>query len=478
MMERSEPRRRTKIVATLGPATASAEGVAALVEAGVDVVRLNFSHGERDEHRATIVRVREAAANAGREIGILQDLGGPKIRLGRLPEEGVELTRGERVLLAADSRPDAGALPVSYPYLAEDVAPGDPILLADGLVELRVVERRAEAVVCEVVVGGSVSSHKGVNLPGTRLRVPAFTDKDQLDLEVGLAEGVDFVALSFVRSEHDLDPVLQRLASAPVRPMLIAKIEKPQAVERLQEILERVDGVMVARGDLGVEVPVEQVPLIQKRIIHAAVACAKPVITATQMLRSMVDNPRPTRAEASDVANAVLDGTDALMLSEETAVGAYPVEAVRILDRVARAVEPALDYAGFLARLKEASLRLTNEAIGHAACWLARDVGARAIVASTVSGTTARLVARFRPATPVVGLTPHPSVERQLALSWGVIPGHVDEFAGTDEMFELARRWALDHELASAGDRIIVTAGVPINESGTTNVLRVLEVGE
>ncbi|MCG6963690.1 MAG: pyruvate kinase [Acidobacteria bacterium] len=475
-MEQSSARRRTKIVATLGPATSSPEKIAALVAAGVDVVRLNFSHGEREQHRGTIRLVREVAAKAGREIGVLQDLGGPKIRLGQLPEEGVELLREERVLLAAGSQYEDGALPVSYPYLAEDVAPGDPILLADGLVELRVIERREATVVCEVVVGGDVTSHKGINLPGTRLRVPAFTDKDRLDLEVGLDEGVDFVALSFVRSEHDLDPVLQRLSKAPVRPMLIAKIEKPQAVERLEEILEQVDGVMVARGDLGVEVPVEQVPLIQKRIIHAAVSRAKPVITATQMLRSMVDNPRPTRAEASDVANAVLDGTDAVMLSEETAVGAYPVEAVRILDRVARAVEPALDHDGFLARLKQPPLRRTDEAIGHAACWLARDIGATAIVASTISGTTARLVARFRPAAPVVGLTPHRAVERQLTLSWGVLPGHVKAFAGTDAMFELAREWALEHHLAAAGDRIILTAGVPINEPGTTNVLRVLEV--
>lgn len=468
--------RRTKIVATLGPATDSAEGIGRLIAAGVDVFRLNFSHGDRQTHVRTISRIREAAAGAGREIGILQDLGGPKIRLGVLPEGGVAVEPGTTVRLDTSSEPVAGALPVSYPYLAEDVKPGDPILLADGTVELRVEDIASGTVLCSVITGGRLSSHKGVNLPGSRLRVPAFTDKDRLDLEVGLANGVDFVALSFVRNEEDLAPVIEILGGITPRPLLIAKIEKPQALDRLERIIEGVDGLMVARGDLGVELPVEQVPLIQKRIIREAVQAGKPVITATQMLGSMVSSPRPTRAEASDVANAVLDGTDAVMLSEETAVGSYPVEAVRTLDRIARTVEPSVDHEAFLARLPDESRRPTDEAIGHAACWLARDVEARAIVASTVSGTTARLVARFRPAVPIFALTPHPWVERQLNLSWGVVPAHVEAFRDTDAMFELARGWAAGGGLAGPGDRLVLTAGVPINVPGATNMLRVVDL--
>ncbi|HHQ47805.1 MAG TPA: pyruvate kinase [Acidobacteria bacterium] len=467
--------RRTKIVATLGPATDSSEGIARLIAAGVDVFRLNFSHSDRASHARTIKRIRETASQLERQIGILQDLGGPKIRLGVLPES-VVLEAGATVRLDASEHPAPGALPVNYPHLAEDVRPGDPILLADGTVELRVEDVAENLVLCSVITGGRLSSHKGVNLPGSRLRVPAFTDKDRLDLETGLEAGVDFVALSFVRDENDLSPVLEILAGAEPRPLLIAKIEKPQAVEHLEAILAVVDGLMVARGDLGVELPVEQVPLIQKRIIREAMAAGKPVITATQMLGSMVASPRPTRAEASDVANAVLDGTDALMLSEETAVGNYPVEAVQTLDRIARAVEPSIDHDALLERPLSGSPRPTNEAIGHAACWLARDVAARAIVASTVSGTTARLVARFRPAVPIHALTPHPWVERQLNLSWGVVPTHVDRFEDTDAMFARAREWAGQTGLTGSGERLVLTAGAPINVAGTTNMLRVVDL--
>jgi len=475
-MSQEKQLRRTKIVATLGPATDSGENIGRLIAAGVDVFRLNFSHGDRESHAATISRIREAATAAGREIGILQDLGGPKIRLGVLPEGGIVVQPGTTVQLDGSAEPAAGALPVNYPYLAEDVGPGDPILLADGTVELRVEEVSGTLVRCSVITGGRLSSHKGVNLPGSRLRVPAFTDKDRLDLEVGLANGVDFVALSFVRSEKDVEPVIEILDSVTPRPLLIAKIEKPQAVEHLEAILRRVDGLMVARGDLGVELPVEQVPLIQKRIIREAVQAGKPVITATQMLGSMVSSPRPTRAEASDVANAVLDGTDAVMLSEETAIGDYPVEAVQTLDRIARTVEPSVDHEAFLTRPSAGPHRRTDEAIGHAACWLARDVEARAIVASTVSGTTARLVSRFRPAVPIFALTPHAWVERQLHLSWGVVPVHVERFDSTDAMFELAAGWAVAGGLTRPGDRLVLTAGAPIHVPGTTNMLRVVDL--
>ncbi len=475
-MDDSGGRRKTKIVCTLGPATADAEGIARLVRTGADVMRLNFSYGDREGHRATIRTIRRVAAEAGRHVGILQDLCGPKIRLGELAGGQRELVNGSRVRLASEARAEGDTLPVSYPYLAEDVEAGDRILMADGLVELKVVETGPNAVECEVVVGGTVASHKGVNLPVSDLRTPAFTDKDRADLVVGLEEGVDLVALSFVRHERDLDPVLEMLAAARPRPLLIAKVEKPQALERLDQILARVDGIMVARGDLGVEMPVEEVPLIQKRLIRAARRAARPVITATQMLRSMVDSPRPLRAEASDVANAVLDGTDAVMLSEETAVGRYPDEAVATLDRITRAAEPALVESAYADEPRSDLLPVTAAALSRAAARLAHDVAAAVIVASTSSGGTARLVARFRPPQPVLGLTTSAAVARQLTLSWGVVPVVVDRLENTDTMFESARRHAVELGMAGPGDRVVVTAGLPLNVPGTTNLLKVMEL--
>jgi len=468
--------RKTKIVCTIGPATSTAAAQRQLVAAGMDVARLNFSHGDHQSHGEAIRSLRRTAAEAGREVGILQDLCGPKIRLGKLPEGGVVLRPGEGVALAPDGSGAAGALPVSYPHLLEDVHEGDRILLADGLVELKVRARRPDRLECEVQVGGTLGSGKGVNLPGAALRVASFTAKDRSDLAMGLAAGVDFVALSFVRHEDDLDPVSAMLEEATDRPLLIAKIEKPEALERLHRILERVDGVMVARGDLGVEMPVEEVPLIQKRVITEARRAGRPVITATQMLRSMVESPRPLRAEATDVANAILDGSDALMLSEETAVGSYPVAAVEMLDRIARVVEPTLDPR---ARLDEPVSDLvpgTAGAISRAACALAEDVNAVAIFATTKSGGTARLVARLRPRRPVVGLTSRAIVRRQLTLSWGVVPAAVELFTDTDSAFERAVAWAREQGLARPGDRIVVTAGLPVNVPGGTDLVRVIEV--
>jgi pyruvate kinase len=468
--------RRTKIVSTLGPATSSPEQIQALIEAGIDVVRLNFSHGDREEHRQTIRSIREVSAACHREVAILQDLCGPKIRLGEVPGGERCLTPGEQLSLTGSEYGPADAIPVSYPYLAEDVAEGEQILLADGLVELRVQRKADNALVCEVLVGGTITTRKGVNLPGSTLRTPSFTVKDRLDLEVGLEEGVDLVALSFVRHEHDLEPVREILAQSQPRPLLIAKIEKPQAVERLSQILPQVDGVMVARGDLGVEMPVEQVPLIQKRVIREARQAAKPVITATQMLRSMVSSPRPLRAETTDVANAILDGTDAVMLSEETAIGRYPIEAVKMLDRIARNVEPQFDTAALLDEETSPQLPVTAAALSRAACALARETEAKAILASTTSGSTARMVARFRPHATVVGFTPHLAVQRQLNLSWGVMPARAERYPDTDTMFDLARTWAVDHLDTQAGDRLVVTAGLPINVEGTTNLLHVIDV--
>ncbi len=469
--------RRTKIVCTIGPATSGPGQIRALILAGMDVVRLNFSHGDHDSHRQAIRRIRQVSGELGKEVGILQDLGGPKIRLGKLPVRERELEVGETINLGPDEK-DPETIPVNYPYIVEDVSLGERILLADGTVELKVESRSDKYLTARVIVGGVIHSHKGVNLPSSSLRVPAFTEKDRGDLSLGLEEGVDFVALSFVRNEKDLEPIERILKESNKKPLLIAKIEKPQALERLDGILEQVDGVMVARGDLGVEMPLEEVPMAQKRIIGAARRAGKPVITATQMLRSMMESPRPTRAEATDVANAVIDGSDALMLSEETAIGKYPVEAVRVLDRIARATEPHLKERPFADKSMSEPLPGTESAIGRSACFIAEDLKAAAIVAATHSGSTARLVAKFRPGCPVIGLTPNLLTRRQLSLSWGVIPALVAPFDDTDAIFELAGSWTLENGTAKRGDRLIVTAGVPVGMPGTTNLLKVIEIGQ
>jgi pyruvate kinase len=468
--------RRTKIVCTIGPKTNSAEKISELMKAGMDVARLNFSHGDHEMHRQTIQLIRGLSKQAGKEIGILQDLGGPKIRLGNLDGGKRFLHYGERVELAPGEAGDGGIIPVNYPGLIEDVEEGNLILLADGTVQLRAIEKTRHRIVCEVVAGGLIFTRKGVNLPLSDLSVEAFTEKDRLDLDVGLREKVDFVALSFVRSVKDLDPVREIIAGVKNPPMLIAKIEKPQAVANFEQILSVVDGVMVARGDLGVEMPLEEVPMIQKKIIRMTRQAGKPVITATQMLTSMLENPRPTRAEANDAANAILDGTDALMLSDETAMGNYPVEAVAILDRIALTTEPYLDQSPLLSEEVSGILHTVPAGISRAACLLAQEVRASAIVACSSSGNTARLVARFRPSAPVVALTDHLESRRQLSLSWGVIADLVDSFADTDQMFALARAWTVENGLAKPGDCMVITAGVPVGVSGTTNLLKVMEI--
>ncbi|MGQ9797302.1 pyruvate kinase [Desulfosoma sp.] len=466
--------RRTKIVCTIGPASRSREVLRELVRAGMDVARINMSHGDHESHALTIRVLREVAAKEGKDIGILQDLGGPKIRLGKVAEGERVLTVGEMVRLIPGQVGGGADLAVQYPHLLEDVALGDRILLADGLVELQVTAKDADALRCQVVVGGAIHSHKGVNLPSSSLRIPAFTEKDRHDLLFGLEHGVDFVGLSFIRHEKDVAPVLDLIQTADPRPMVIAKIEKPQALDRLEPILDTVDGVMVARGDLGVETPLYEVPVIQKKIIQAARDRAIPVITATQMLRSMVSSPRPTRAETTDVANAVLDGTDAVMLSEETAMGSYPVEAVRMLDRIAGAAEKYMFAMAHHNRLASAALPGTAAAISEAVLQLADGLGAAAIIASTASGKTARLVSRLRPRTPIVGFTHAPATVRQLSLSWGVRPVLVPPCAETDTLFAMARRWVLDHGVASSGDILVLTAGVPLGHSGTTNMVKVI----
>lgn len=475
----SEPgSRKTKIICTLGPATNSSDMIIKLINEGMDVARLNFSHGDPEDHRQTIRLIRVLARRVGKEIGILQDLGGPKIRLGEVEGGRRILDRGERVTLVQGEHAGKNEIPVNYSNLIQDAENGAPILLADGTVQLTVIEKKEHSVDCEVLVGGVISSRKGVNLPRSHLSVPAFTEKDREDLKVGLAEKVDFVALSLVRGLDDLRPVREIINAAPHHPMLIAKIEKPQAVENFDEILTGVDAVMVARGDLGVEMPLEELPMVQKKIVRITRQAGKPVITATQMLGSMVENPRPTRAEATDVANAILDGTDAVMLSDETAVGGYPVEAVSTLHRIAKSTESYLDETGYLEEEIPPTLHTVRAGISRGACVLALDLNASAIVASTSSGSTARLVSRFRPSVPVIALTDEITTQRQLALSWGVIPNLIGSFIDTDQMFAAARSWATQKGLLKPGGCIIVTAGVPVGVSGTTNLLKVMEIGD
>ena len=475
-MTQSEYLRRTKIVATLGPSSSSPEIFTAMVEAGLNVTRLNFSHGTHESHAALIKMIREKSQSLGTEIGILQDLSGPKIRLGVITER--ELKIGDVVGLIPGSEERDNCLPVNYPYLLEDVNVDERILLADGKLELQVIEKNEERILAKILVGGTLSSHKGVNLPNSDLRIKAFTDKDRSDLTFGLEAGVDFVAMSFVRHEDDLSPLREMIARSSRPPLLIAKIEKPQAVKRIKEILKVVDGIMVARGDLGVEMPLEEVPITQKYLIQEARQSGKLVITATQMLGSMVQNPRPTRAEVTDVANAILDGTDAVMLSDETAAGAYPVESVNMLDRVARQAEPMIDYKRFLLEEIPENLNPVGGAITRAVSLLAHDLNAKAIVAATQGGSTARLVSHLRQPTIVIGLTSSQLTQRQLSLSWGVIPALIQPCDSMVLLEQLASEWLVKNNLAHKGDNVFLTCGLPLQTSGSTNLIKLLDIGD
>ncbi len=463
--------RRSKIVCTLGPASDAPRVLAGMVAAGMDVARLNFSHGSAAEHRARTGMVRRIARRAGRNVAILQDLQGPKLRLGTFAEGRVELVAGDTVLLATQAGVVGSPrlIPVPLPSLALDCRVGDPVLLDDGRLRLRVRRRRGRDVEAEVEVGGPISDHKGVSLPGAALSIPAFTPKDRRDAALGRALGVDLVAMSFVRSARDVERARRHLA--PGTP-LIAKMEKPQAIEAMEEILRTADGVMVARGDLGVELPLEQVPGIQKRLVRRANVLGRTCIVATEMLESMIQSPRPTRAEVSDVANAVLDGADAVMLSAETAVGHDPVAAVATMARIVEEAERSAP-ARVRPELDGASV---SSGIAAAAVEAARSVGAKVIVAYTESGYTARLVAAFRPPMPVLALTPNEPVVHQLALAWGVEAHRVPRLRSTDAVMQRARTEARRRGLAAPGERMAIVAGVPLNEPGNTNVLTVQRV--
>ncbi len=471
--------RKAKIVGTIGPASESPAVLDQLIANGMDVARLNFSHGSQDWHGRAIKVIREAAGRQGAAVAILQDLQGPRIRVGTLPPEGIELAPGQRVRLHPDGpRGTAGPedLPVGYARLAQDVKPGARVLIDDGLIELVADAVLGDAVACTVVRGGRVSAHKGINLPGTRISEPTLTEKDRADLRFGVAQGVDYIALSFVRSPEDVTAARALIAECGGDQPVIAKIERPEAVACLEALLEEADGVMVARGDLGVELGPEEVPVLQKRIIAAANRRRRLVITATQMLESMTQQARPTRAEASDVANAVFDGTDAVMLSAETSTGRHPVEAVRVMDRIVQAAERGAQ-SGSLRRPEPARSPLSfQEAICAAAPAVAELVEAGAIVAFTESGTTARLLAKQRPAPPIIAFTPFEPIRRRMALYWGVRPLTMPPIAQTDERVQEAERRLTQAGLAARGHRLVIVTGTQVAQRGGTTLLKLHEV--
>ncbi len=479
--------RRTKIVATIGPASSDPETLERLLQAGADVLRLNFSHGTPDQHLAVIRHARAIAARLDRPLALLQDLSGPKIRTGAIAGGVVELRKGTRITITTDLGIEGTAERISTTYAAlpRDVKPGDRILLDDGKLALAVLATGADQVDCEVVDGGPLRPHKGMNLPGVALSTPALTDKDRADLAFGLANGVDYVALSFVRRARDIEQARALMGERDVP--LIAKIEKPQALDELGAILRAADGVMVARGDLGVEIGSEEVPIVQKRIIAEANAAGKVVITATQMLESMIENPRPTRAEASDVANAILDGTDAVMLSGESAVGKYPVEAVETMARIAVATEEhglaEIRPRSVLAPRPAAALRVPSPGAGSpitrslaaVAVTVAEDLACRLIIAFTESGLTARLVAGHRPAVQVVAVTHEEAVYRRLALWWGVLPLRLESTESTDALLAAGEEQLKARGLVKRGDTVLMLSGHSM-KAAATNMLRVHEV--
>ncbi|NOZ27232.1 MAG: pyruvate kinase [Chloroflexi bacterium] len=467
---------RTKIVCTIGPASRDPEILVRLIEAGMDVARLNFSHGDQASHEEDIHRIRAAAEKVGHPVGILVDLQGPRLRVGELPPGGIRLEPGTTVVLTtAPEIGQPGRIPVQFTELPRSVHPDDRILIDDGLLELRVREIDADEVRCEVITGGVLTSHKGMNLPNVPLDIPAITEKDKEDLKFAVAHQADWIALSFVRTADEVCTLKEMIVALSdlARPIpVIAKIEKPEAVRNIDAIIEAADGIMIARGDLGIETSPEAVPMIQKEIIAKCNQAGVPVITATQMLDSMIRNPRPTRAEASDVANAILDGTDAIMLSGETAIGKYPIEAVRTMARIAEAAEQALRPVNRAPRWP----RVVAEAVAHASVDTAINLKAAAIIAPTASGYTARLLSRFRPPCPIVAVTPSLIAQRQLTLYWGVEPLFSMRARSTDAMIADAVRAAREHGYVNEGDTVVVTAGSAGSAPGTTDLMKVQEI--
>ncbi|BBJ28928.1 pyruvate kinase [Athalassotoga saccharophila] len=470
--------RKTKIVCTIGPATIKKEMLEALVRNGMNVARLNMSHGTHEEKAQTVVDIREIRKRLGMPVSVLMDIEGPKLRTGKLKTEYVALKKGSKLVLTTDDiLGDENKISVSYEGLPSDVKAGDTILLNDGLINLKVISTTGKEIVTEVVNGGEITHNRGINVPGVDLKVPTLTEKDMKDIELIAKVKPDYVALSFVRKPEDVTHLREILKSKGFDdPKIISKIETKQALDNLEAILDVSDGAMVARGDLGAEIPSEDLPIAQKRIIKLCNDRAIPVITATQMLESMVENPRPTRAEITDIANAVLDGTDAVMLSEETTIGKYPLQAVQFMDKITQKAEKYLE----LSENTRASILQKNknisDAIAYSSWHLSIELETSVIIASTFSGYTARHVSRFRPSAVVFAPTPKEETYHRMSLIWGVVPTLIDRVESTDEMIENSIRELLGMGLASPGENVIITAGIPWGFSGTTNLIQVHKI--
>lgn len=468
--------RRTKIVATIGPSSNTPEKIEALIRAGVNVCRLNFSHGSHEDHKKVIDIIRAVSKKLSYSVPILMDLQGPKIRVGKMRDGAQVIHDGDTVTFTPENiEGDSKTIPIDYPNLVKDASPGNVILMDDGLLEAKVTRLLENSVEAVVINGGLLKSRKGVNLPNIKVSISAITEKDYEDLEFGLSEGVDFVALSFVRNASDVQELISRVRARGSNAGIIAKIEKPEAVDCLDDIIEESDGIMVARGDLGIEIPSDQVPLVQKMIIEKCRMAGKPVITATQMLESMINNPRPTRAESSDVANAVLDGTDAVMLSGESASGKYPIEAVRAMARICEQVEGNTTriYSSLKFKKPEWKEKQVVESISYGCVRMAEDVDAKAVAVVTHSGNTARRIAKYRPNVPVFAFTESQDVRRQLNLMWGVRSVRLDELLDTDKSVEVIEQWLRKEGVVASGDRVVIATGLPYSVKGRTNVIKV-----
>ncbi len=472
--------RRAKIVATLGPASCDPDVLEKILGLGVDVARLNFSHGRHEEHAQSLDRIRAASRHLGKAVAVLQDLQGPKIRTGplRAGKAGVRLEPGAEIVITTEGEipGDERMISTTYPHLAEDVRPGDRLLVDDGLIELRVLSTDGVRVRAEVVEGGILGEHKGINLPGVALRAETLSEKDRQDIAFGISHGVDYVALSFVRTPADLARCRDEMERAGRVVPVIAKIEKPEALEQIDAIIAAADGVMVARGDLGVEILPERVPILQKEICRKANAVGKPVIIATQMLNSMIEHARPTRAEASDVANAIWDGADAVMLSGETASGKHPVLAVQMMDRIVREAEAAVPPRHIHVAAPTGHGRPVAQVIADAAVEAASVSGAVAVCCFTLRGETARLLAQFRPRVPIVAFSPDQSIRRRLALYWGVVPKVMEPVKNADLMTEMVSDRLLEDGVAASGDRVVLVHGSPLGVPGQTNSIRLHEI--
>lgn len=469
--------RKTKIICTIGPATESEEKLTEMMQAGMNVTRFNFSHGSHEEHKRKYARVIKISQALNLPVATLMDTKGPEIRLRDFEGGSAQLTTGQRFTLTTEEvSGTAERASITYKNLLQDIQPGITILIDDGLIEMKVEEMTETDIICRVINGGPVSNHKGVNVPGAKLSMPYISETDREDILFGAEMGYDFIAASFVRCKEDILQIREILDEHKSTMKIIAKIENMQGIENIDEIIEVSDGIMVARGDMGVEVPMEEVPILQKKMIKKAVAQGKHVITATQMLDSMIKNPRPTRAEVTDVANAIYDGTTAIMLSGESAAGQYPIEAIKTMARIAERAEEDIDYRARLQRSKSTENIDITTAISYATCTTAMDLKAAAIITVTMSGFTAGMISRYKPDCPIIGCSVNPRVCRQLALTWGVSPILMRKEQTPEDLFEEAVCAAKKAGLIQAGDTVVLTAGVPLGVSGKTNMIRVVEV--